>query len=98
MFRILTGICLFFTFVKSHDEHNPRFRRSIYESGRNKQSKILEENQDFWLQDGENEIKLSLKKTPNTNIAKNIIIFIGDCMSLPTVAAARIFKGQQVKR
>ena len=67
-----------------------------FQSGRNKQSKILEENQDFWLQDGENEIKLSLKKTPNTNIAKNIIIFIGDGMSLPTVAAARIFKGQQV--
>ena len=68
------------------------------QSGRNKQWKILEENQDFWLQDGENEIKLSLKKTPNTNIAKNIIIFIGDGMSLPTVTAARIFKGQQVKR
>jgi len=98
MFRILTGICLCLTFVKAHDEHNPRFRRSIYESGRNKQSKILEENQDFWLQDGENEIKLSLKKTPNTNIAKNIIIFIGDGMSLPTVAAARIFKGQQEQK
>ena len=32
MLRILTGICLCFSFIEAHnDEHNPRFRRSIYE-------------------------------------------------------------------
>ena len=31
---------------------------------------------------------------PNENIAKNIIIFVGDGMSIPTVTAARVFKGQ----
>ena len=30
----------------------------------------------------------------NTKIAKNIAIFIGDGMSIPTVAASRIFKAQ----
>ena len=37
----------------------------------------------------------ALSLTPNTNIAKNIIIFIGDGMSLPTVTAARVYKGQK---
>ena len=31
------------------------------------------------------------------DVLQNIIIFIGDGMSLPTVAAARIYKGQQEK-
>ena len=31
---------------------------------------------------------------PNENIAKNIIIFVGDGMSIPTVTAARVLKGQ----
>lgn len=32
---------------------------------------------------------------PIEKIAKNIIYFVGDGMSVTTVAAARIFKGQQ---
>ena len=35
-----------------------------------------------------------LKNKPNTNIAKNIILFIGDGMGLSTVMAARTMKGQ----
>ena len=34
---------------------------------------------------------------PNTNLAKNIILFIGDGMSLATVTAARVYKGQQAE-
>ena len=30
----------------------------------------------------------------NTKIAKNVAIFIGDGMSIPTLAASRIFKAQ----
>ena len=32
--------------------------------------------------------------TVNTKRAKNVAIFIGDGMSIPTVAASRIFKAQ----
>lgn len=32
---------------------------------------------------------------PNTGKAKNIILFVGDGMSIPTITAARIFEGQQ---
>ena len=33
----------------------------------------------------------------NTDIAKNIILFIGDGMSSPTLTAARIFQAQRDK-
>ena len=36
-----------------------------------------------------------IASTQNTKIAKNIVIFIGDGMSIPTLAASRIFKAQQ---
>ncbi|MFI0843876.1 alkaline phosphatase [Mesorhizobium sp. IMUNJ 23232] len=32
---------------------------------------------------------------PNTGKAKNVILFVGDGMSIPTITAARIFDGQQ---
>ena len=35
-----------------------------------------------------------MQKVQNENIAKNVIIFMGDGMSLPTITAARIYSGQ----
>ena len=60
-----------------------------------KSAALSEENQDFWLLKGEDELEEALSLEPNTNLAKNIILFIGDGMSLPTVTAARVYKGQQ---
>lgn len=37
-----------------------------------------------------------LMHRPLESVAKNIILFLGDGMSVPTVTAARILKGQQV--
>ena len=46
---------------------------------------------------GEDEIAASLAETGlNERLAKNVILFIGDGMSIPTLTAARIYKGQQV--
>ncbi|CAL1289807.1 unnamed protein product [Larinioides sclopetarius] len=39
-----------------------------------------------------------LRKTENKNVAKNIVLIIGDGMSLATVAAARVLKGQKAGR
>ena len=48
------------------------------------------------MQLGRDAIQESLEKSAdiNTNLAKNVIIFVGDGMSLPTVTAARIYKAQ----
>jgi alkaline phosphatase len=40
-------------------------------------------------------LKKNLQKQWNTNIAKNVILFLGDGMGIPTVTAARIYKGQK---
>lgn len=42
------------------------------------------------------KLKEALKIHNNMNIAKNIILFIGDGMGISTVTAARIYKGQRM--
>jgi len=56
---------------------------------------VGEETSDYWLALGQDELNSALERTENKNIAKNVILFIGDGMSLPTVTAARILKGQK---
>ncbi|XP_072046184.1 alkaline phosphatase-like [Amphiura filiformis] len=51
---------------------------------------------EHWKKYGRDELQKALKKQElNKNLAKNVIIFIGDGMDLTTVTAARILKGQQ---
>ena len=62
---------------------------------------------DYWLKIGKDEIDRALHRYANlrgqsmseslesTKYPKNVILFIGDGMSLPTVTAARILKGQK---
>nr|AVD96955.1 ALP-6 [Nilaparvata lugens] len=57
-----------------------------------------EKGQSFWLNNGRKMIEERLKGTENRNVAKNIILFIGDGMSVPTLVAARILKGQRLKK
>ena len=50
----------------------------------------------YWDRVGRADILKSLEANEklNKNLAKNVIIFVGDGMSLPTVSAARIYKAQ----
>lgn len=61
---------------------------------------IREQEQDFWHDKAQAFIaeKIRIEKTPNTNRAKNIILFLGDGMSLPTVAATRMYIGGEEKQ
>lgn len=55
-----------------------------------------EKNPEFWRSKARQELEENLKKQQlNMNKAKNIIMFLGDGMSLSTVAAARMHKGQR---
>ncbi|XP_072014273.1 alkaline phosphatase, tissue-nonspecific isozyme-like [Amphiura filiformis] len=50
---------------------------------------------EYWFQEAQLTLQNALKQEKlNTNVARNLIIFLGDGMSLPTVTAARILKGQ----
>ena len=48
-----------------------------------------------WFQDAQKSLEETLSIVANKNVAKNVIIFLGDGMGLPTVTAGRIYMGQK---
>lgn len=57
----------------------------------------LEATHDYWLNEAQKFIAEQNKKTLNTNVARNIIFFMGDGMSMPTLAATRVHLGGEEK-
>ncbi|CAL4129111.1 unnamed protein product, partial [Meganyctiphanes norvegica] len=55
----------------------------------------IDEGQSHWNDIGREELKAALDVQLNTNVAKNVILFLGDGMSIATITAARIYKGQK---
>uniref|UniRef100_A0A8C3T608 Alkaline phosphatase n=1 Tax=Chelydra serpentina TaxID=8475 RepID=A0A8C3T608_CHESE len=54
-----------------------------------------EKNPHYWRNQAQQTLKIALKlQQLNTNVAKNIILFLGDGMGVSTITAARILKGQ----
>ncbi|NXT33516.1 PPBI1 phosphatase, partial [Pelecanoides urinatrix] len=53
-----------------------------------------EKTPDYWNEGARRRLELALALQPVIRRAKNIILFLGDGMGLPTVSAARIYKGQ----
>ncbi|KAH8397462.1 hypothetical protein KR222_005512, partial [Zaprionus bogoriensis] len=49
---------------------------------------------DFWFHDAQRTLYEKLYRQPNQYVAKNVIFFLGDGMSVPTVTASRIYDGQ----
>lgn len=59
---------------------------------------FLRVDRQFWIENGKDKVAEKLKYVNKRGVAKNIIMFLGDGMSLTTLAAARIYKGQMEKR
>ncbi|XP_044727874.1 membrane-bound alkaline phosphatase-like [Chrysoperla carnea] len=53
-----------------------------------------ENNADFWQKRAQVTVREHLYKRINKQKAKNVLMFLGDGMSIPTLAPARIYKGQ----
>lgn len=54
-----------------------------------------EKNPEYWRTQAQDTLRLALElQQLNTKIAKNVIMFLGDGMGVPTVTATRILKGQ----
>lgn len=51
-------------------------------------------SKEFWFHDAQRTLYEKISTLPNQYLAKNIIFFLGDGMSVPTVTAARIYDGQ----
>ncbi|KAM6152771.1 intestinal-type alkaline phosphatase-like [Erethizon dorsatum] len=54
----------------------------------------VEENPDFWNQKAAEALAAAKKLQPVQTAARNLILFLGDGMGVPTVTATRILKGQ----
>lgn len=52
-----------------------------------------ESSSEYWTEQAQNTLKELLNRKTNDNHAKNVIMFLGDGMSIPTVAAARVYLG-----
>lgn len=55
-----------------------------------------DEGQSFWNQQAQDDLAQTLSHTLNTNVAKNVILFLGDGLGIPTITASRIYKGQKL--
>ncbi|XP_014091128.3 alkaline phosphatase [Bactrocera oleae] len=62
--------------------------------------KTEEEYSHYWNTVGQNilEKQIAEKSKLNTNLAKNIILFLGDGMSIPTLTAGRVYLGGEEKQ
>ncbi|KAK6626717.1 hypothetical protein RUM44_009193 [Polyplax serrata] len=91
-------ICLTQVFAEYYSEeegdHPRRTKRTVQleEKTNNLREELLE--QPHWYKVGQEILKKHLSTPLNTNIAKNVILFLGDGLSIPTVTAARIYQGQ----
>jgi len=52
----------------------------------------------YWIENGKEKVTEKLKYVNKRGVAKNIIMFLGDGMSVTTLTASRIYKGQMEKR
>lgn len=55
---------------------------------------MKERSPEFWIRSAQEDLMKKLSTKLNTNKARNMIFFLGDGMSNPTITAARIYKGQ----
>lgn len=53
-----------------------------------------EETPEAWFEEGQQALEKAIKQQPNTGVARNVILFVGDGMGVSTVTAARILDGQ----
>ncbi len=81
----------------SNNDDSPRQRRAVMPPI-TFTAPTLEKDGDYWGNLGQDTLKVQLQKNMlNKNVAKNIIMFLGDGMSIPTLAATRIYMGGEEK-
>ncbi|XP_049779154.1 membrane-bound alkaline phosphatase-like [Schistocerca cancellata] len=56
---------------------------------------IREKDADFWRARAREQLETTLEREPLRQVARSAVLFLGDGMSVPTLAAARILLGQR---
>lgn len=74
----------------------PHVRKRRYLAERDFSLEYYEESSSvFWKTRAQLTLRSHLIREQNFNVAKNVIFFLGDGMSVPTLTAARIYQGQK---
>lgn len=79
------------------NEHRMHPKLDSIEPRINSEQLKLEKTKDYWLKEAQKFIANQNAKKLNKNVAKNIIFFLGDGMSMPTLAAVRPYLGGEEK-
>lgn len=78
---------------------HPSPDHSLYSKAANAKAVSPDElKSEYWMDNAMAFVQEQLKKMPNKNQAKNIIMFLGDGMSHPSIAAARVYMGGEEKK
>jgi alkaline phosphatase len=72
--------------------HPPRLDYSNY--SRIPQIVFIISDSEFWVKKAQSTLSEKLGRKAITGQAKNVIMFLGDGFSIPTLAAARVYLGQ----
>lgn len=86
--------------LKNNDDvHIPVHSHPTLQNVQTRNHLLFEElESSFWINDAQKKLREQLRKKTNRKIAKNVIFFMGDGMSLATVTAARIYAAQKLKQ
>lgn len=79
--------------INNPDTMHPEFRNNL----RANLNRPEELSTNFWFNSGKDFVAKQLNRSASNKPAKNIILFIGDGMSLTTQSAARMYKGGEEK-
>ncbi|XP_055528518.1 membrane-bound alkaline phosphatase-like [Wyeomyia smithii] len=81
----------------AEENYHPSFPedRIVRANTRNAQ---LEQTIDYWYAEARKTVDKLVDRTENKNIAKNIILFLGDGMSIATVGMTRVYFGGEEKQ
>ncbi|XP_062558477.1 membrane-bound alkaline phosphatase-like [Armigeres subalbatus] len=78
------------------DSYHPSFRdEQASSSSRNAQQ---EQTIEYWKENAKQTVDTLVNRKDNTNVAKNVIMFLGDGMSISTVAMARVYAGGEERQ
>ena len=78
------------------DVYHPSTRKSYIPASLNRDER--EAVPSFWTREAQASIEERVRRAPNLNRARNVVLFLGDGMSVPTLAAARALLGQRAGR
>lgn len=81
--------------VASHSYHR---NQNLKYDPVNVQQYSIEKTANFWIKNAQKSLQDKLNANLNKRVAKNIILFMGDGMSLPTTGAARMLLGGEEKK